>query len=491
MSSRRRNGLGVGRIAARGAARALVLCVVAVLIGLPAAQADDPLTLLFYGNSFTLGQGSTEAESMGGVPAVVQALALAGGHAVPNVENAAVSGQTLTYHLNNNVAVISNPQDFTPDPGFQWDYVILQGYSMRPTHIGELNQFRVDLAALYGVVRSHSPGAGAVLFETWARAPGHSVYIGVDASFPGGPAQMQEELRAGYRQAEQDVDISLAADRAIVAPVGDAWEDTGWDNLHSTDLYHANSRGTYLAALVIYGTIYSESVTGLPKIFASLSGAEAAELQAYADAVIPRPCDLAVTDCNSNCVPDEREADCNSNGIPDDCDIDGGASDDCNANAIPDECEQILATVWSDDFDTDTSAAWTIIAGGSGDLATFNFDYGSVSIPSAPNSRGGTTLGLRLEANTTTGAAAASGICAYPTGMWFDGDFSLQWDMYISWDSPEPTEHACFGINHDGSKLIGSAEITSDCDGVYFAASGDGGVAAGNYPTDSTIKDYN
>ncbi len=484
---------GGGRLITRCGATHLVLVFgVMLLVTLPvAARADDPLTILFYGNSFTLGSGSTEAQAAGGVPGVVGELAVAAGHAAPNIENAAVSGQTLSWHLANNLAVISSPQDFVPEPGYQWDFVVLQGYSTRPTHIGELNTFRTDLAALYGEVRSHSPAAGAILYETWARAPGHSVYTGSPPSFPDGPAQMQEELRDGYRQAEQDVDITLAADRAVVAPVGDAFEDTEWDNLHATDLYHANSRGTYLAALVIYGTIYNESVVGLPKVLGSLTEPEAAELQAYADAVIPYPCGFTGTDCNSNCVPDDREPDCNGNGVPDDCDISLGTSEDCDADTVPDECGQIPTTVWSDDFDTDTSSNWTIVAGGSGDLAVFSFDYSTASIPSAPNTQGGTTLGMRMEANTTAGPAAPSGICAYPTGYAFDGDFTLRWDMYISWDSPESTEHACIGINHGASKLIGSAEVTSDTDGVFFAVSGDGGLSAGIYPTDGTIKDYN
>jgi hypothetical protein len=470
----------------------VVACGATLLAGLPgAARADEPLTILFYGNSFTLGSGSSEAEVLGGVPGVVGILATAAGHADPNIENAAASGQTLTWHLTNNLAVISTPQDFVADPGFQWDYVVLQGYSTRPTHIGALNQFRTDLLALYGEVRSHSPGAGAILYETWARAPGHEYYSGANPSFPGGPAQMQEELRAGYREAEQDIDITLGADRAWVAPVGDAWEDTGWANLHASDLYHANSRGTYLAALVIYGTVYSESVVGLPKVFGSLTEQEAADLQAYADAVIPHPCGAAGSDCNANCVPDWRETDCNGNTIPDDCDISAGTSDDCDGNGVPDECERIWATVWSDDFDTDTSAAWTIIAGGSGDSAVFNFDYGAASIPSAPNSQGGTTRGLKMTANTAAGPAAPSGVCAFPTGWFFDGDFSLRWDMYISWNSPESTEHACFGINHSGSRLAGSEAVTSDSDGVFFAVAGDGGDAVGYYPTGGVIKDYN
>ncbi len=252
------------------------------------ALAGNPKTLLFYGNSFTLGIGSTEAESYGGVPQVVKNLAVAAGYPEPHVENAAVSGETLAFHRVANNAVIANPNDFAEVPDFQWDAVILQEYSTNPTHIGNPAGFRSDALALFGLVRNHSPAAQGVLFETWARGPGHSFYIGNPPSFPGGPAQMQQELRDNYELARQDLVAAYGADSTIVATVGDAWEATGWANLHSTDIYHANTRGTYLTGLVLFGTIYGERTTvGLPKLFTSLTALEAAELQAVADNFLP------------------------------------------------------------------------------------------------------------------------------------------------------------------------------------------------------------
>src|SRR5438067_13667798 len=47
--------------------------------------------------------------------------------------------------------------------------------------------------------------------------------------------------------------------------------------------------------------------------------------------------------------------------------------------------------------------------------ATFGFDYGTVGIPSAPNSVGGTTLGLKLEANKIVGGGVVGGITVSPT----------------------------------------------------------------------------
>lgn len=252
------------------------------------ALAESPKNLLFYGNSFTLGVGSTEAESFGGVPEVVKQLAIAAGYPAPRVENAAVSGQSFAWHLANNTAVISDPADFGEVPDFQWDMVVMQEYSTNPTHIGDPNGFRTDAITLLGTVRAHSPGVRGVLFETWARGPGHDYYTEPFALFPGGPAQMQQEVRDNYELARQDLVATYGPNSAIVASVGDTWESTGWDALHSTDIYHANTRGTYLTGLVIFGNVYGERTTvGLPKLFASLTDPEAAALQAYADEFLP------------------------------------------------------------------------------------------------------------------------------------------------------------------------------------------------------------
>lgn len=258
------------------------------LVAASSAIAESPKSILFYGNSFTLGIGSSEAQLFGGVPEVVKQLAVAAGFPEPKVEDAAVSGQTFAWHLGNNLSVIGDPVDFAEFPDHQWDVVVLQEFSTNPTHIGDPAGFRADAVTLFDEVQTHSPGVLPVLYETWARAPGHSYYTGGAPSFPGGPAQMQQELRDNYELARQDLDAWIGDDVTIVARVGDSWEATGWDDLHSTDLYHANSRGTYLAGLIIFGTIYHQPTTiGLPRLFASLSDPEAAALQAIADGYLP------------------------------------------------------------------------------------------------------------------------------------------------------------------------------------------------------------
>jgi hypothetical protein len=123
-------------------------------------------------------------------------------------------------------------------------------------------------------------------------------------------------------------------------------------------------------------------------------------------------------------------------------------------------------------------------------VATFNFNYSTEGLPPAPHSSG-TTRGLKMVANTAALPPASTGLSAYPIGQSFAGNYSLKWDMYISWNSGGSTEFAAVGINHGGTKLNGSALVSSDTDGVFFAVDGDGDVAQGTGPTTSEIRDYN
>ncbi|MBM3880356.1 MAG: PEP-CTERM sorting domain-containing protein [Verrucomicrobia bacterium] len=138
-------------------------------------------------------------------------------------------------------------------------------------------------------------------------------------------------------------------------------------------------------------------------------------------------------------------------------------------------------TLFSDNFDTDTSASWSVNVLGVGlSDATFAFDYGAVGIPSAPNSSG-TTLGLRLRANQFGGASAVfpSGVSVSPTGQNLTGDYRLQFDLWLNYNGPlngggsGSTQITGAGIGTAGAspQIAGQGAI----DSIFFGASGDGG----------------
>ena len=148
------------------------------------------------------------------------------------------------------------------------------------------------------------------------------------------------------------------------------------------------------------------------------------------------------------------------------------------------------SVLYSDDFDTDTTAQWDVFEGsGSGvpDFsAQFNFDYSTLGIPSAPNSAGGTTRGLKLTVNKDD-VADVAGVSAYPKGQTFSGDFALRADMWLGYNGPAfggtgSTEYGTLGINHTGNRVTWDDANLTDSDGVWFAADGEAGTGtSGDY----------
>lgn len=262
--------------------------IVAVLF-LPSVAGAAPKNVLFYGNSFTLGFGSDRS-----VNALFHDIAVAAGQEAPLAQSAAASGQDLSWHLANNFQPI-----FTLiPPDRDWDFVVMQEHSTKLTRAfatfpASVEQSKSDAVALYEKVTTRSPDVVPVLFETWARGPGHEFYTGNPPLFSD-PSEMQAEVRAGYDMLKEAIDSSVGSDLALIAPVGDAWENANYDQLHANDLWHAQNRGTLLDALVIYGTVYDDTTSDidLSAVLSSLglSAADGAFLTGIADATrVPEP----------------------------------------------------------------------------------------------------------------------------------------------------------------------------------------------------------
>lgn len=275
------------------------LYFVTLLIVIPTASVQaQGKNVIFYGNSFTLGFGSTRS-----VNALFKDIAIAAGHDTPLVQSAAASGQDIHWHVNNNTNAIFQ---LIP-PADDWDFIVMQEHSTKltraftgsPSYPASVDQSKMDVVGLYNVAKTRSAGVVPVLYETWARGPGHAFYTGNPPIFTG-PAEMQAEIRDGYDILKGELDAAMGGDMARIAPVGDAWENANFDNLHANDLWHAGNRGTLLAALVIYGTIYEDSNTSaidLSGVLSSLSltAQDGVFLTAAADAtLVPEPTSLTL-----------------------------------------------------------------------------------------------------------------------------------------------------------------------------------------------------
>lgn len=137
--------------------------------------------------------------------------------------------------------------------------------------------------------------------------------------------------------------------------------------------------------------------------------------------------------------------------------------------------------LFSDDFDAGTSAPnWAVYSHAGDYIANFAFDYSTRGIPPAPNSAGGTTVGLQLLVNCNDAVAAVDAVSVYPLGQSFSGDYTLKFDMWMGYNGGAgggvgSTQFATAGLNHAASRVVWSGNAASD--GLWSAVTGDGGDA--------------
>jgi len=246
----------------------------------PSLHAQDAL---FIGNSYTYGGPEKVIHDHGGVPKLVEAIASSKGKSISTLM-LTVGGKDLGYHLQQPVT----EQDLNLKT---WDWVVLQDFSSEATHVGKLDAFFQNGESFTRKIMEHSPKTRVVLYETWARPKQSPFYSGTSTpkTFLD-VAQMNSEIQKNYGELFHRLD---AIDPAHVelAPVGLAFERCVEKypglNLYCPDLHHANTEGSYLAALVIYSTIFQDTPKGATHDFfgTSLDAEVATKLQEIADSV--------------------------------------------------------------------------------------------------------------------------------------------------------------------------------------------------------------
>lgn len=209
----------------------------------PAVRAQGK-NLLFYGNSFSFFNG--------GVARLVQAMAVEAGFPAPVYQERLFSGQDLHYHATDpaQVAAISN---FLP-VGQHWDVVVMQGLSTEATQaLGHPAQFVTDAITILGNVRSHSPAATGVLYQTWARGVGHSYY----PTYFADPLTMHAEVRTNYRNAVPAIEAVHGAGSVVNSAAGDCAALREFDPAYYiTDLQHPRNELTVMASMCLFTSIY-------------------------------------------------------------------------------------------------------------------------------------------------------------------------------------------------------------------------------------------
>ena len=226
--------------------------------------AGPPTKVLFIGNSYT---------SVNDLPSLVKALAEAGGRAM-ETDAYLPGGYTLEQHA-------GDAKCLEKIQGMKWDVVILQEQSLTP--VFNRPSTRRYARVLHEAIAKQ--GSSTVFYLTWARQDIPQMQEGADpaespeyaramlkligqgnaADFDSLCRRNRAGLTAGLNGAYLDIADEL---NASVAPVGIAWKKALAADpdraLHQPDKSHPNAEGSYLAACVIYATIFDQSPVGLP-----------------------------------------------------------------------------------------------------------------------------------------------------------------------------------------------------------------------------------
>jgi hypothetical protein len=133
------------------------------------------------------------------------------------------------------------------------------------------------------------------------------------------------------------------------------------------------------------------------------------------------------------------------------------------------------APFYSQDFEVDSTASWTVSQGPAttDSAANFFFDYSTVGIPPAPSGAG--TRGLKMQANQSSGVFG--GMSASPNGQSFSGDYRVLFDWWSNFNGPAPaggsgsTQMSTFGIDTSGTvaQWPGGTQ-----DSIWFGGTTDG-----------------
>jgi len=203
----------------------------------PSSNIKDTTRILFIGNSFTYFYN---------LPEIIAKLADASQQGKVEYQMVAPGGWCLKDHWDS-VTTLNALH------GHHWDYVVLQDQSTLGITYYLQGQRRVTSDSLF---RPHAHkwaaeiqkvGAVPVFYLTWARKA---------------TPEDQAALNYAYIDAARE-------SRSVVAPVGIAWKYALQDaqdlKLYDEDGAHPSSVGSYLAACVLFATIFGKDPRGLPE----------------------------------------------------------------------------------------------------------------------------------------------------------------------------------------------------------------------------------
>lgn len=223
--------------------------------------------VLFLGNSYT---------AVNNLPSLIESLATAEGNTLQKDQNTP-GGYTLEGHSTNVTSLSKIEQE-------QWDYVVLQEQSQRPSFPTSQVQQEVYPFAevLVDSIYSNYECSTPLFYNTWGRRDGDPQWDSIDTF-----EEMNLRLYNAY-------DYMSEVANGKNAPVGIGFQHVFYDgsspiafvDLYATDGSHPSIYGSYLAACIFNNMIFNTVSTGNNYIPGGVSSSEANYLQGVADHVV-------------------------------------------------------------------------------------------------------------------------------------------------------------------------------------------------------------
>lgn len=232
---------------------------------LTVAEAQPGKSILFVGNSFTVGGASLRnyradtvtdlnGSGVGGVPALFKSFAQQA-NLDYEVYLETEDGSTLDFHHEQRLDEIGSRG---------WDAVVMYGYSTLDGDESQDSAKLIDTAAQFAeFLRTGNPEVELYFMATWPRA---DLVYSETGRWAGEPIEnLARDIRAAYENAadparfESVIPVGEAWTRAMQVGVADSNPYDGLDpgrlNLWAVDHYHGSVYGYYLSALVIFGDV--------------------------------------------------------------------------------------------------------------------------------------------------------------------------------------------------------------------------------------------
>lgn len=199
------------------------------------------ISVLFIGNSYTF---------MNEMPtAIFKKMVEADGKYKAHVDKSTLGGSNLAYHA-------SNPETYEKINSYQWDYVILQGFSRefaQPIDTIDANT-KKNIQQLLDSIYTNRKDTKVLLYMTWGYQDGFGEMETTDSY-----KKMQDLIVNNYIRVANELNVGIS-------PVGLAWKNIRATepeiNLYHTDGAHPSLTGSYLIASVFYKRILNKNPEG-------------------------------------------------------------------------------------------------------------------------------------------------------------------------------------------------------------------------------------